>query len=255
MGNSLSLPNIPGLHDEFNDSAIQEAILNYIFSSEARILDEILQLSKPRQKRIKLGRCKDFGATQWGLMLANPLTADPDSYFGKKFRRRFRVPYIFFKDILVPMCEKANVFEVKRQSSIPVEYKILVALRMLGRADVADTSAELSHIGETTCSVIFRQFVTNFAREFETTYIKFPEGEELHRVMEIYRKLGIPGATSSMDGVHVSWGNAPSDVINECSGKEKYPTLAWMVMCDHNHRVTYVSKEVYCSANDINLCH
>ena len=63
--------------------------------------------------------------------------------------------------------------------------------------------------------------------------------------MEIYRKLGLPGACGSMDATHISLGKAPSSVRQECIGKEGYPTLSWMVCVDHNRRVTYCANAVY----------
>ena len=95
MGNALSINDIGEHFNGFTDEMIQEAILKYITSTESGILDNILQISKKARKYTGIPRCKDFGSTAWGQMLANPATEDPTSYFGKKFRRRFRVPYYF----------------------------------------------------------------------------------------------------------------------------------------------------------------
>jgi hypothetical protein len=244
-----------GLEDIISDDDLMEYIIKYILTTESEIKDAILEAAGVRNSRTIIPRCDNFESTTWGLMLKNPLTADPCSYHGKKFRRRFRCTLNFFQEVLVPMCEDKGILRTRRTSRIPYPFKILCVLRMLGRADVADTTSELSHIGESTCRYLFATFVAQFSAAFYTKFIKFPEAEELLRVLEIYRKLGLPGAVGSMDGTHVSWGNCPQSLANECVGKEGYPTLGWMVIVNHNRRVLFCSNENYGSANDINMCN
>ena len=62
-----------------------------------------------------------------------------------------------------------------------------MALRILGRENDCDTISELSAIGESTCNNIFRKFVVNFGKHHLESYVNFPEGNELKRVMEVYR--------------------------------------------------------------------
>ena len=54
------------------------------------------------------------------------------------------------------MCKEINVFEMKISSRITIEFKILVALRILGRDNDCDTVSELSAISESTCNEIFK---------------------------------------------------------------------------------------------------
>ena len=56
-----------------------------------------------KKKKEKLS---SFCSNYLGKMLDDPATADPYYFWGKKFFRRFRVPFSFFKEILVPMCEE-----------------------------------------------------------------------------------------------------------------------------------------------------
>jgi hypothetical protein len=120
-------------------------------------------------------------------MLLNPDVKDPTSYLGKKFRRRFRVPYKLFNDVIVPQCKQANVFEEKPNSTIPTELRVLVALRILGRDSTGDECEELSFIGETTARDIFVKFVTNYTFSFYSYYVRLPTGNMLNDVMETYR--------------------------------------------------------------------
>jgi len=176
MGSFLS-----GLSDDFDfydltDEEFQEHILSFIMANDI-IKEEIEELSLPKTSRKRRKSCAVFADTTWGKMLSDPATADPYSFWGKKFPRRFRVPFGFFKDVLVPMCEAGNVFELKQKSPlIPIEIRIMVALRILGRDEVADTVSELSDIGESTCLSIFDMFVKNFSKVYYESYVRFPEG-------------------------------------------------------------------------------
>lgn len=78
----------------------------------------------------------------WGVLLGQ-LENDEDatSYQHRLFRRRFRLPYPVFKD-LATLCRQQRVFEERSNSMIPLEIKLLVCLRILGRGSVADDIVE-----------------------------------------------------------------------------------------------------------------
>ena len=95
----------------------------------------------------------------------------------------------------------------------------------------------------------------NFAKHHFESYVNFPEGNELKRVMEVYRQLGFPDACGSMDGTHVRWFSCPKHLTNSCKGKKSYPSLGWMVVVDHNRRILHCSNSVHGAENDIGIAH
>ena len=106
MGNALS-----------SDSAcpMEEDILRFIESDSFKFLiaeeaaDEIEELDvRKKRKRNVIQRCTNLWETNWGKMLLNPATADIETWEGKKFRRRFRMDYRMFREVLVPMCKEIN---------------------------------------------------------------------------------------------------------------------------------------------------
>jgi hypothetical protein len=97
--------------------------------------------------------------TVFGCMLADPRLQDPTSSEAALFRRRFRVPYQLFVDVLVPLCKERNVFEMKKNSTIPVEHRILVVLSILGRGECGDVCMMLSGIGASTCYSLLHRYV------------------------------------------------------------------------------------------------
>ena len=75
------------------------------------------------------------------------------------------MPYNLFRDILIPLCEEHNVFRVKKRTLIPVEFRLLIALRILGRGVTADDCNELCGVPLSTCNTIFKTFCKNFNAE------------------------------------------------------------------------------------------
>ena len=126
----------------------------------------------------------------------------------------------------------------------------MVALRILGRDSVADDIEELSGVGESTTNSIFKTFVKEFSTAFMDDHVHFPTGEDLLQCMELYRVLGVPGALGSVDCTHVRLRRCPVGVRWLCSGKEKFPTLSFLVVVDHNRRVQYVSPAHFGASND-----
>jgi len=78
-----------------------------------------LEDENPAKKR-RIGRSTkiNYWETKWGMMLLNPLIKDPASKVAKKFRRRFRVPYPVFNDLLVPECKSVNLFDTKFENMV-----------------------------------------------------------------------------------------------------------------------------------------
>ena len=240
------------------------------------VLDEedFTGLRKAGQKRQRQPH-QSLEDSPWGRLLRDPSLLVEGSFVNRKFRRRFCVCYYFqlrfilpvvllpsgrfripprlFFDVLVPMCESKNVFQMKHDGRIPIQFKIMVALRILGRGVTADDIEELSGIGESTALSIFKTFVKEFSKAFLEEYVHFPVGDELLKCMEIYRVLGVPGALGSADCTHVRLGKCPEGLRWLCKGKEDFPTLSFLVIVDHNRKALYVSSAHFGASNDITI--
>jgi hypothetical protein len=190
-----------------------------------------------------------FFEHEWMRSISDKDVCKPESWQGKRFRRRFRVPFLLFESVLVPGLRSGMVFG-ERQGRIPIEMKILVALRILGRDNDNDTMAELSGISEDYCRVIFLQFLAGFKRIFMAEHVVFPKGAAMEKVNEVYRRMGLPGACGSMDCTHITWKMCPSTLTNSCKGKENYTTVAFLAIVDHNRRVLYCSGAYLGAASD-----
>ena len=145
------------------------------------------KIAKPKRERfrwyIEGQRCKDYMTqSRWGLLISNPLTNDPQSKQGKLFRRRFRVPFPVFLE-MIQDCKDKKIFGRGKNSFIPVEIKLLCVLRMLGRDEIADTISELSDVGESTCNTLFKTFIKEYVNHFKDKYLPIPSADDIRENM------------------------------------------------------------------------
>ena len=128
--------------DEFRLNLIDIALEKFVIP---QIMEELSDNLPNTRKRRAI---PDFANTAWMIQNNNELTEDPETDEGKTFRRRFRVPLDICR-ILVNVCDTLNVFEIKNKERViqPTALKVMACLRMLGRAEVADSLNELCGIG------------------------------------------------------------------------------------------------------------
>ena len=107
-----------------------------------------------KQKRVfarrRFEKRPNYDQSTWGQMLANPRSQDPsDKKGGQLFRRRFRVPFPVYLEILA-MTRTSGWFTEGRDAiglvAAPLELKILGVLRVLGRGYCFDGFEELCFI-------------------------------------------------------------------------------------------------------------
>lgn len=207
----------------------------------AAVLEKILEVGAPqvlnemppKKARMVYQRESDYWNTNWGKLLTDQQSRIPGTRSYKKFRRRFRMPADLFIDSFIPRVKQVNLFDMERASAIPVEIKCMIGLRILGRGSCADDMSEMSGVGESTCNAIFHAFIHGMVKHFFVDVVKPPTGDALHRVLQTYARLGYPGAVGSIDCTHIYWGKCPVELTHLCKGKEKFPSLSFEVVVDH----------------------
>jgi len=183
----------------------------------------------------------------------DPQLQNAESNVALKFKRRFRFPYPAFQNVLLPMCASANVFNQRYNGRVPLEFKLLISLRILGRGNVADDLNELSEVGASTCNTIFKTFVTNFSCFFFDEYVKMPQGDRLQSIMRAYERLGMVGCIGSMDCTHLWWNKCPDDLTNLCKGKEGVPSMSFECIVGCNKEIYSCSDGYPGTYNDKNV--
>jgi hypothetical protein len=111
---------------------IEDLIKGGVFDD---ILNEDIFLADSKRRRY--GRTKKlnyYTDTLWGRNLLHPDMKVATSKIARDFRRKFRVPFPVFDKIIVPECDRLDVFEVSDTARvrIPTDFKVMICLRILG---------------------------------------------------------------------------------------------------------------------------
>ena len=177
-----------------------------------------------------------------------------DKKGGILFRRRFRVSYPMFEQIVTMTKENrwfSDAPDCSGRRGAPLELKILGVLRVLGRGYCFDGIEELCFISAEVIRVFFHKFTRLFSVKLFLIYCNAPLSEdEIERTMKIYRRLGLPGCIGSVDCVHIRWERCPVGERSQHKGKEGFPTLSYEVTVDHSKKIIAVTEGHPGSRND-----
>ncbi|KAJ1417438.1 hypothetical protein B484DRAFT_434243 [Ochromonadaceae sp. CCMP2298] len=127
-------------------AAIEERIPELLRLEDCALEAEVEERDREEWKRQSHNRAIDLWGTTWGRLLLNPKLNEPKSWEHRTFVRRFRLP---FKHLVVQATE-VDLFNQQRQGKIPLEFKLLIGLRILGRDACADDLDEALNIGGST---------------------------------------------------------------------------------------------------------
>jgi hypothetical protein len=183
------LENMIGTNGKYyddEDSAeeeLEDSLISELFDYKQQ--DDPPFSKKKRNRFVKSGI--SFWETLWGQLISHPNVNDPNSYHGKLFRRRFRLPFPAFLTLLLKICRDYNIFDMKYETKPPLEAKVLACLRILGRDSCADDVNKVTAhvIGESTANYVFKQFIKNMTERVYHLLIKNPEGEDLKKIRSI----------------------------------------------------------------------
>lgn len=180
---------------------------------------------------------------------------DEDTWEGKQFRERFRLPYAIFADLV----EEYEKIDPRRSHDIWGHKKsdtrllIMGTLRVLAQGLPFDLCDELTDITADKHNKFFKTFCKWMASDqMYTKWVKMPslEDNSVNHVMDYYDYVGLPGAIGSIDCVHSAWDMCPAGLLSDCKGKEGYPTVVHQVIVSHTRKVLAVSGPYYGTWND-----
>jgi hypothetical protein len=208
---------------------------------------------KDRGKRWQNPNGRQYHLSPWRVYLEDDdnadyirLLQDPTSTPARTFRRRFRVPWPFYKDELLPWTLERFPCrpDCTGRTRIPVEYKLLAVLRALGRSSHFDDLAEdcCSGDGGNALRLFFHEWCHQFALWGMEKHVKPPSTyEEIRESMRLYSEAGLDGCFCSLDGVHFRWDRTTYSLKNTHIGKEGYPTRGYQIAVTHNRCIISVS--------------
>ena len=64
-------------------------------------------------------------------------------------------------------------------------------------------------ISEPVMKKFFHKFIQWLAGDFYKKWVQIPTGQKLQASVDVFTRLGFPGAMCSTDGVHIHWDRPP----------------------------------------------
>lgn len=222
---------------------------------------------KKRQRRIILARRGEDGELEaippkesmwYQLYISCPQVQDVR--FQKKFRRRFRMPY----DSYLQLVEDAREYDwfprwtgkdCTGKESSPLELLILGALRYLGRGFTFDDIEEATAVSEEIHRVFFHKFILIGSTVLFDKYVVTPvDVEEARTHMHEFSAAGMPGACGSSDATHVVHENCTWRLRRMHKGhKSKFCTRTYNITVNHRRRILGTTRGHPGSWNDKTL--
>ena len=192
----------------------------YYYFQQGLNQEDVAKLPRPKRKRKKkrvVFYLSEDGTKKvlvpemsWWYLCYVKCPAVDDNTFLKRFRRRFRLPYPNYLEILSDITDSSLFDRWKHPDAIgnppaPLSLLVLTALRYLGRGWTFDDLSEATGIGEEVCRVFFHTFIEYGSTILFDRYVLTPENVEdaAKRHEYEFRIAGLPGAIGSMDATHV----------------------------------------------------
>lgn len=178
-----------------------------------------------------------------------------ESVIYKKFRKRFRVPYELFQEIVTDIRRVNDIKDERHdatgQESVDLSLMVLGSIRVLASGCTFDAIEELTNVSQETHRVFFHKQFCRWAESVAPEHIQMPHDEvSLRHVSGPYEIVGLPGCIGSVDCVHLVWDKCPASIRSLCKGKNDVPTLAFEVVASHTRRILSVSQYFWGTVND-----
>lgn len=174
------------------------------------------------------------------------------------FRSHFRMPLAMVDTLTHLFLDRGWVHYTKRISSyetlfLRTQLNILGTLEVLGSHTPFRKLETSTNISTEDHRLFFHLFLDRMY-SVRNDYINYPETlDDLLPTMHEYAQQFLPGCGGSIDVVHLKWSNCPAGDRNRCTGKEKFPTLAFECISDQKRRILGVSSVQYGTRNDLHI--
>ena len=139
-------------------------------------------------------------------------TQQHDSRWANKFRKRFRLPYSSFLD-LVNLCSESKMFsqwsrvgftKYYKKYGAPLELLVLCVLCYLGCGFTVDDLYEETTISEETIRKFIHRFILYGSTTLYHCYVVKPStSEDLADYNLEFKMAGLPGCIGSTDATHI----------------------------------------------------
>jgi len=176
------------------------------------------------------------------------------------FKRMFRVSRRTYELIRAKLCLVdlflRDSYDAKRQASISVDAKILIALKYVSYGTAINACRDYFQMGESTSRLCVSHFVRGILScdYIRNKYFQKMSPSDAKRVARMHHEAhGIPGMAFSLDCSHFWGGKCPTQYHGQYKGKESGPTVVVEAACDYNLWFWHCVFGYTGTMNDINI--
>ena len=133
-------------------------------------------------------------------------------------------------------------------------HKCTIAMRMLAYGTCADMWDENLRIAETTIIECLNKFCEGVIAIFAKKYLRRPNNDDIHRLLQVGEARGFPGMLGSLDCMHWQWKNCPVAWKGQFTrGDYKKATVILEAVASHDLWIWHAFFGAAGSNNDINV--
>ena len=138
----------------------------------------------------------------------------------RNFRDRYRIPTSAYEELKREILEAAPHLDGSHQQTcrrrdhrIPIDNKLLSALRVFGRGMTVFDDVDHSGMSPESIRNAVKDVARVVSQDLFKKYVHPPRNdEEMQAAMALYDDIGLPGCFGSMDATHLSWDRCPHQV-------------------------------------------
>ena len=214
-------------------------------------------VKKSRAPRCVWGRLDEDGnkcpippeKSCWFTMYVDNELLITDKKMKEKFRRRFRLPYVSFLD-LVEQCKSHEMFHRwcgknnNNKRSSPIELLLLGSLRYLGRGWTFDDIEEATAISRYVHVAFFKIFICFGSTVLFPTHVRHPRtARESETHINEFAMAGLPGCIGSSDCTHIVVKRCQFGLRNQHLGaKSSCTTRTFNLTVNHRRQILHTSR-------------
>ena len=253
---------IKGLMKPSADGSYTFGLANMI-NPEIDDIGPMVEVEEDEVKRRKKYRRVDWTKTFWYIQYVldeKGEWSDTTHRNGKLFRTRFVVDLEDIKEVcnaIKALPEDKAIWTDKVGLSAPLELYVLGAFQMLARNWTFDDLYEATGISRQCHAVFPPNFVKWYATDVFPLVVTMPDPnneEEVRQNGAEYKAAGFTELTvASVDVVHIRQWSTDRNLLVPSTGKEKFPTRAFQVMCNHRRMFLSATTGFYGGTNDLTI--
>ena len=177
--------------------------------------------------------------SMWYTMYVDNSLITIDESMLAKFRRRFRLPYNNYIELVEMCCEDKRFerwtgFKINRVRTSPIQLLVLGSLRYLGRGFTFDDIEECTAVSRHVHRDFFHAFIDFGRHVLYPKYVSFPRNsnEATTHIAE-FLVSGFPGCVGSSDCTHITTHSCEYARNQHIGQKSSSPTRSFSLTVNH----------------------